>query len=765
MKLAIILALSLIPAESAVVAETQAQAKSHPLEIADAVGMHSFGFSIRSPQSVSPDSAMIAYSVCDPRKVRPRKDGRPRMDATRFTGGCTVWVSPVGGGSPVVVSHDGASWAPEWSPDSSRLAFYGDDEDGVHVWIWDRQSRTARTGSRDAVDVVIGEEAPLWTPDGKRIISRLASSLPTSTPGPGPAATTPAARAVPTTTAAWAVPGANGSTVEVQQSGPATAAAAEPPPLYTRVDMASIDAATGESTRLTHGGFIASYWISPDGRSLAFTKSAGIPDKSKRTYRWDLDVVSLAGGEPRTVVTFDQFHATSLRWSPDSRSFVYFSGGSEDKGASCYVVSLDGSAPRKLEGASDFGTLTWHVPVWDPAGTHVFAIDGHTLWRGDPATRTIAAIGTWPQKELLRIIPAAGGNAAWSPDRGASIFLSARDQETKRGGLLRVTVATGTARFLEDPNLSFGSRSDYPVGSPDGKTWSYIAQSGQKPPDLWVAAADFSRPRRLTTINPDLETQTFGATRVIDFTSRTGKPLKATLLLPAGYVAGNRYPLVTWVYGSDMGSDAAYRFGVSGSGSEFNLQMLATRGYAVLYPDMPLETGAHVKSLMDSVMPALDRAVELGIADPERLGVMGVSAGGYGTFALVTQTTRFKAAISCAGFGDLAGFYGHGWAPWLQDGNGAIGKAPWEAPEVYIANSPVYFLDRVHTPLLIEAGSDDRAVGDFPEHVFTSLKVLNRDATFLRYRGEGHGMQQYPNLIDFWNRITAFLDHYLKGAN
>ena len=734
-------------------------ADSHPrpLEIGDAVGIRSFTYSPRSAQSFSPDGALVVYGVCDPRRTRPRKDGKPRMDSTRFTDGCSIQVSPVAGGEPIVVAHDGASWAAEWSPDGGRLAFYGDDPDGVHLWIWDRGTRKARSVSPEEVDATVGEEVPVWTADGKQIISRLPAkeigAAVSSAPGKAARPRDP-----------WAIPGGEGTTVEVQRSGPVSSSEPEPPPFYKRVEMAAIDASTGEVTRLAPAAPVASYWLSPNGRWLAYTKAAGMPAQQKRTYHWDLDVVELATRQTRTVASFDQFHATSLRWAPDSTALVYFSGGSEDKGASCYVVSLDGTPPRRLEGASDFGTLTWHVPVWDARSKHVYAIEAHKLWRGDLATGKLTAVGTWPDKDLLRIITGAGDNAAWSPDRGQSIVVSARDRETKRAGLLRVTVATGAIRLLGDESLSFGSRGEHASISPDGRTWAYVAQSGQRPPDLWLASDDFAKRRQLTTINPQLDPRSLGAVRIIDFTSRGGKPLKATLLLPPDFTPDKRYPLVAWVYGGDMGSDAAYRFGVAGTGPEFNLQMLATRGYAILYPDVPLETGAHVKSLMDAVMPALDRAVELGIADPERLGVMGVSSGGYATFALVTQTTRFRAAVSCAGFGDLTGFYGHGWAPWLEDGSGAIGKPPWQAPELYIANSPVYFLDRVKTPLLIEAGSDDNAVGDFPKHVFTDLKILNKDSTYLRYRGEGHNLALYPNLVDFWNRVTAFFDHYLKAA-
>src|SRR3546814_14809191 len=130
--------------------------------------------------------------------------------------------------------------------------------------------------------------------------------------------------------------------------------------------------------------------------------------------------------------------------------------------------------------------------------------------------------------------------------------------------------------------------------------------------------------------------------------------------------------MVVWVYDSD--ADAArnvYKFGRWGFQS-FNLQMLTSRGYAVMWPDIPTHEGTAVDDLMKAVMPAIDKAVELGIADLDRLAVMGNSNGGYSTLALITRTNRLKAAVLKAGFGDLTEFHGTIGGAWLawQDKRG-----------------------------------------------------------------------------------------------
>jgi dipeptidyl aminopeptidase/acylaminoacyl peptidase len=316
----------------------------------------------------------------------------------------------------------------------------------------------------------------------------------------------------------------------------------------------------------------------------------------------------------------------------------------------------------------------------------------------------------------------------------------------------------------------FGRVFDPPLVTPRGDAVVYQSESASESEDLWVAGAAFATPRRLTTLNPQLARYALGKARLVEYRSLDGTPLRGTLLLPAGYEPGRRYPLVVWVYASDQGSRNLNRFGLVGI-SAYNFHMLTTRGYAVLWPDIPVHIGTPMRDLMKSVMPAVDKAIELGIADPERLAVMGQSNGGYSTISLLVQTARFQAAVMNAGFGDLVGFYGSmsprdgagSWHPWLEQQGGAMGVPPWEAPLRYVENSPIFFLDRVRTPLLIQAGGADWPIVPYSDQVFVGLKRLGKEVTYLRYGGEGHVLAQYPNLVDYWKRVIAFYDEKLKG--
>jgi dipeptidyl aminopeptidase/acylaminoacyl peptidase len=297
---------------------------------------------------------------------------------------------------------------------------------------------------------------------------------------------------------------------------------------------------------------------------------------------------------------------------------------------------------------------------------------------------------------------------------------------------------------------------------------AYLAQSAGDSPDLWIAGPGLREPRRLTTINPQLDQYVFGEGRLIDFRSLDGDQLRAAVVLPAGYEEGKRYPTVVWVYASDSGSRAVHTFGLVGI-SAYNMHMLTTRGYAVVWPDIPVHTGTPARDLLKAVMPAVDRLVELGITDPDRLAVMGQSNGGYSTLALIAQTTRFKAAVMNAGFGDLVGFYGSmsyagtgGWIRWSVPA--AAWGAPWEVPLRYVENSPVFYLDRITTPLIVQAGADDESIVRFSDQVWVGLQRLGKEATYLRYGGEEHVLVKAANLVDYWKRVLAFFDEKVKNA-
>jgi len=220
-----------------------------------------------------------------------------------------------------------------------------------------------------------------------------------------------------------------------------------------------------------------------------------------------------------------------------------------------------------------------------------------------------------------------------------------------------------------------------------------------------------------------------------------------------------------------MNSDLAQHFGGGTGRGVGSLHLLTTRGYAVLLPDIPVRPGRLTSDLHDSVMSGVDKLVEAGIADPDRLGVMGFSHGGYSTLSLISRTTRFRAAVMVGGYGDFAGLYGmmgpNGDSIHIaqcEEAGDGPGGPPWSVPSRYVEESPIYRLDRVETPLMIIHGSLDNAVPvALAEQVFVGLRRLGREAVYARYEGEEHwpGRWSYPNAADQTSRVIDWFESHL----
>jgi dipeptidyl aminopeptidase/acylaminoacyl peptidase len=393
------------------------------------------------------------------------------------------------------------------------------------------------------------------------------------------------------------------------------------------------------------------------------------------------------------------------------------------------------------------------------------------LWKVTVDDRTLTRLTRGEGWRIVEPVTAEHGRI-WSPDGGRSTVVVVRDEATKRVGFDRVDLRSGgRTRLLEEAKY-YGNSEALPFvlrGSVGGAQVVYVAEDAAHPPDLWVAPSDFRGPRRVTRLNPQLERYRFGASRVVEWRGTDGEVLRGALLLPSDYREGRRYPLIVKVYAGDRLSGEVDRFGAAPVVE--SLQLLATRGYAVLLPDAPVHPGRVARDLVKAVVPGVDKVVELGIADPERLGVMGHSFGGYSVGALITQTTRFRAAVASAGVYDPISVYGQMGRDgdafgvgWCEEGQFHMGGPPWEFTLRYVENSPILHLDRVQTPVLIVHGALDNVcpVAQADE-LFVGLRRLGKEAVYARYEGEGHwqGTWGHANAVDYWDRVLGWFDEHI----
>jgi dienelactone hydrolase len=276
-----------------------------------------------------------------------------------------------------------------------------------------------------------------------------------------------------------------------------------------------------------------------------------------------------------------------------------------------------------------------------------------------------------------------------------------------------------------------------------------------------------------------------GRAEAIAYRGAGGESLTGWLLYPPGYVAGRPIPIVTMVYPGSVFSDR--------QPSSFDLfnpafnhpQLFAALGYGVLLPsipesDKPMQVDG-IAALAGAVLPLVDAVIARGIADPRRIGVAGQSAGGWATLGLITTTDRFRTAIASASYSNLVSLYGTFYGQYRYGDSGIAERAqllrmlqfergydaaaapPWEQPERYRINSPLWRAASVRTPLMLIHGNQDFVPIQQAEEFFTALYRQDKRVQLLRYAGEEHTIASRANVLDMWQRIDAWLRETMKA--
>lgn len=384
----------------------------------------------------------------------------------------------------------------------------------------------------------------------------------------------------------------------------------------------------------------------------------------------------------------------------------------------------------------------------------------------------------------------AGGSALFVVDPGDMTLDSTADPRTDsalrwESQMAPVIELPGRSRLVSRPEVANGTRVELEPGdevlsvAPDG-TFAIIRRLTAEGTIVYQRFAGGKRPRMLLTLNAHLKRVARSSRRLITYRARDGSEQRAVVLLPPGFEPGVRYPLITWVYPGDIYRDtssSSFLRPIDDPLTPFlSPAILAGHGYAVLFPSMPLvpygTAGEPFYHMLDGVDAAIDTLIVRGMVDSSRLGIIGHSYGGYAVNCIVSQSRRFRAAVSSAGLVDLTSaslqFYPQTqFAEWpavelplMETGQGRMGTPPWRDPERYVRNSPLYHVDSVHAPILISVGDNDFA--GQAEEWFTALDRAGKRARLLIFRGEGHVLLSPANISRFWEEALRWFDEHLR---
>jgi len=618
-----------------------------------------------------------------------------------------IWMVPSAGGDAVAMTvDDETSTHPRWSPDGKYLAFLSGRNDGkTQIYLLNRQGGEAQKMTDTVQDV----EDFAWSPDSKKMVLVLRDPKPEeveeakekSKDDSGDDSTDKGSDSKKSKTPKPYV--VDRYLFKVDEVGYLD---------RRRTHLYVFDIATKKMTQVTSGDFDdqSPAW-SPDGKWLAFSSKRTLPDPD-RNYDSNIFVVAADNtdkGEHLTQITTNAGAEAEPAWSSDGKWITY-------------VTQLD---PKLLDYA------TKHVAI-------------------SPATGGAA-------KVLTKVFDRMASTPRFSPD-GKFIYFIADDDGTQN--LCKVPVAGGDVTCVISGRLMLYA---YAVAK-NGAVAAAIT-TPERPVEVFTLNADGGEPKRITQTNDALMAQLkLTMPEYVSFKSKDGTLVHGYLYKPLDYVAGKKYPAILRPHGGPVWSYYA----------EFThlAQLFAANGYVVLFPNPRGSTGRgedYAKAIFadwgnkdfQDDMAMVDYAIAQGLADPEKLGVGGWSYGGISTDFIITQTTRFKAAISGAGATKFDSMYGHD--QYVLDYETELGR-PWEKRDVWDHVSMYWKVANVTTPTLFMGGEVDWNVPILGgEQMYQSLKSLGKETELVVYPGEYHGFKTPTHLKDRLERYLSWYAHYVKA--
>jgi dipeptidyl aminopeptidase/acylaminoacyl peptidase len=298
----------------------------------------------------------------------------------------------------------------------------------------------------------------------------------------------------------------------------------------------------------------------------------------------------------------------------------------------------------------------------------------------------------------------------------------------------------------------------------------FSKQSFIQYPDVLYSGMDFSKPIQVSDANPQQQNYYWGSVELVHWTSYNGIPLEGLLYKPENFDATKKYPVIVYFY--ERYADQLNSHWIpSPSRSIINPAIYCSNGYVVFMPDIRYKSGYPGPSAYDCVVSGSEYIKTFGFVDKDNIGIQGQSWGGYQVAYLVTQTNIYKAAMAGAAVTNMTSAYGgirweSGMSRMFQyeESQSRIGATLWEKPELYMQNSPLFYADKVTTPLLMMNNDNDGAVPWYQGiEFFSALRRLDKPVWMLNYNNDAHNLEKWPNRIDLSIRMKQFFDHYLKG--
>ena len=488
-------------------------------------------------------------------------------------------------------------------------------------------------------------------------------------------------------------------------------------------------------------------------------------------YR-DIFLIDLKSGIRKKTLVKKAFTANL---SPDTKFLYWYE--SSDK--SWMVMDLQKSQIRNVSQSipvpfytEDHDTPSvpgpYGIAGWTDDDGYLLLYDRYDIWQVDPRGLKAPVNLTNGRKEKHVFRYVALDTEALSIHPLSILTLKTTEEESGRQGFVNLSLdKPGIFTFLTEAAAEYSQ----PIKAKNGESLIWQRSTYTQYPDLWYSQADFSEVERLSNTNPQQSGFLWGSMEQVDWTNLEGKKLKGLLYKPENMDTTRKYPMIVYFY--EKYSDKPFTHYVPNpSRSIVNFPFYNSNGYIVFVPDITYTTGHPGNDAYIAIMSGVMEMMKRPYVDAKHMGLQGQSWGGYQTAYMVTRTGLFKAAMAGAPVSNMTSAYGGiRWESGMvrqfqyEQSQSRIGGTLWDSRDLYIENSPIFFVDRITTPLLIMSNDNDGAVPWYQGiELFTAMRRLGKPAWMLTYNGDEHNLTKRPNRMDLSIRMNQFFDHYLKDA-
>ncbi len=421
------------------------------------------------------------------------------------------------------------------------------------------------------------------------------------------------------------------------------------------------------------------------------------------------------------------------------------------------------------------------VPSWTEDDESVLLCDRYDIWQiglGDGKAVNLTSGFGRENKIIFRYADLSGTELTDSEKmldthlnivKSDGFIVTAFDETLKRNGLAHLKIGASVKPLAVLDTMSF---TDAVKAS---KADAIVYQKGnfEVPADLYITKDYWRTQTRLSDINPQRNDYSWGTARRVEWKAYDGTQMTGILYVPES--VGDSCPMIVYFY--ERRSETLYDWIEPGLvKSRINISYMCSNGYAVFVPDVVFKTGHPGESAYNCIVSGTEAICQqFPFIDRNHIGMQGHSWGGYMATYLVTCTDVFKAAVAGAPVSNMTSAYGgirwesgtfRAWQ--YENDQSRIGKSLWDEGglALYIENSPVFFADKVHTPLLMMSNDADGAVPWYQGiEMFSALRRFGSPVWMLQYNDEGHKLSRREDSLDYTIRIKQFFDYYLKGLD